>query len=283
MLRLLTLVCLLTTISTFSELHPLEPLSNDPFAKYSTVTPIGHIESIKGKGDDLYLLTKDSEQKKLSMWKYDKSMDDFGVLENFEWMELEFSCKNTGFKLFQNVGEEHKRFLMSCQRADGNDSVYLHTRENRWIELHRGLRFIEMHTTGTEAHGWRYLVRFENVILTGDLFTHQSDHEFSSTLFDNGHISAVHFWGADKLIVIGVDNLYLVYDGYILKQCPVPAGLVDGGSSYTDQNLWVLSEDAIYKYSVQHNIFLKVRINIARVGDFAKRVWHDTFTGELYL
>jgi hypothetical protein len=164
MLRLLTLVCLLNTISTFTELHPLKPLSNDPFATYSTVTPIGNVKSIKGNGDDLYLLTKDDEQKKLEMWKYDQSMDDFGVIENFEWIESKITCENTGFKLFQNVGEDHKRFLMSCQRADGNDSVYLHTQENGWKELHRGFRFKEMNTAGTEAHGWRYLVRFENEI-----------------------------------------------------------------------------------------------------------------------
>jgi hypothetical protein len=62
----------------------------------------------------------------------------------------------------------------------------------------------------------------------------------------------------------------------------VPDGLVEGGSSYTDQNLWVLAEDAIYKYSVRENVFMKVRVS-SDVGKLAKRVWHDTFTGELYL
>ena len=247
------------------------------------MTPIGDVKSIKENGDELYLLTKDDDQKKLSMWKYDQSVDDFGVLEDFNWIENKITCEHTSFKLFQNVGVDHKRFLMSCQRKDGDDSVYLHTLENGWDELHRGTRFKEMNTAGSAGHGWRYIIRFENEIRTGDLFSDKFDRTYSANLFDNGHINAAHFWGTHKVIVIGVDNLYFVHGGYVLTQCPVPVGLIDGGSSYTDENLWVLADDGVYRYTVNENRFTKVKIHANIIYGFASRVWHDTYTGELYL
>jgi len=175
---------------------------------------------------------------------------------------------------------------MSCHRKSGQDSLYFHDENDEWREIHIGKNLQEINTIGElDGDGWSYVIQWKDSVEVGNLYKTDSHYQVPNSKFNNENIYATHFWGNDHLVIIGRENLYLYNfrQENIVRHCPVPKNLVTDGSSYTNENLWLLADSGVWFYESKSNTFMEVHINLSDFIGSLKQVWHDTYTGELYI